>query len=191
VNAPALQGPAVLDRPRILLGKLPNLGDREYVYRCDDALEVDQVDGYEVETKRVFFSDVELVTWHQRYSAAGLWIGGVSTVVGLVLWLLMAMSDETAGWVGFWFFFLPNVPVLLWFLWPYWYVTVFGRRTSARMRWHFRRQRSREVFEQLARDIGAYQAAHRPATIQAPLAGPAVPVTAVSDIDPATLPLSD
>ncbi len=161
MSAADASNPLVAERPRTLVGRIPNLGDREYVYRCDDALEIDQVDGYEVETKRVFFSDVELITWHQRYSAGGLWIGGLSLLGGLLLWLLMASSGEAAMfWVGFWVFFFPNLPVMAWFLWPYWYVTVFGRRGSARMRWHFRRATSRQVFEELTRDLRAYQQAH-------------------------------
>lgn len=167
-SAPAT--PAVTERPRTLLGRVPNLGDREYVYRCDDALEVDAVDGYEVETKRVFFSDVEMITWHRRYSVGGLWIGGVSVVVGLVIWLLVAIGtgDSTAGWVTFWIFFVPNLPVLAWFLWPYWHVTVFGRRSVARMRWHFRREHSRQIFEELTREVRAWQEAHREAAPAAP-----------------------
>ncbi len=157
--------PAVAERRRTLIGKVPSLGDREYVYRCDDALEIDAVDGYEVETKRVFFSDVEMITWHQRYSTAGLWIGGISVALGGFIWLLVAAGtrDPTAGWVTFWLAFVPNLPILLWYLWPYKHVTVFGRRSVARMRWHFRRERSRQVFEQLTQDVRSWQEAHREA----------------------------
>ena len=175
--------PVVSERSRTLLGRVPNLGDREYVYRCDDALEVDAVDGYDVETKRVFFSDVEMITWHTRYSVGGLWIGGVSAALGLVICLLVALGsgDSTAGWVTFWIFFVPNLPVLAWFLWPYAHVTVYGRRSVARMRWHFRREHSRRVFTELAREIRAWQEAHRepvptaptPADFVAPAAAPA------------------
>lgn len=163
MSAADFSGPAVNERRRTLLGRVPNLGDREFVYRCDDALEIDLVDGYEVETKRVFFSDVEMVTWHLRYSTGGLWIGGLSLAAGLLVWLAMAYSstDSLVSWIGFWAFFVPNIPVMVWFLWPYSHVTVFGRRGVARMRWHFRRAKSREVFEQLTRDVRAYQQAHQ------------------------------
>ena len=30
--------PQATERPRTRIGRIPNLGDREYVYRCDDAL---------------------------------------------------------------------------------------------------------------------------------------------------------
>ena len=50
--------PVVADRPRSRIGKSPTPRDREIVYRCDDALEIDAIDGYQVETKQVFFSDV-------------------------------------------------------------------------------------------------------------------------------------
>lgn len=160
-SAPAV--PAVAERPRQMIGRIPNFGDREFVYRCDDALEIDAIDGYEVETRRVFFGDVEMITWHQRYSVAGLWIGGLSLAAGLALWLLIAntTNDAAVFWIGFWVFFAPNIPVMAWFLWPYWHVTVFGRRSVARMRWHFRKAKARAIFESLSRDIRAYQEAHR------------------------------
>ena len=170
----AVPVPAVADRPRVLIGRQPNIGEREFVYRCDDALEIDMVDGYEVETKRVFFSDVQLITWHQRYSVLGLWIGGLSLAAGLGLWLLIANTtdDPVAFWIVFWALFVPNIPVMAWFLWPYWHVTVFGRRRVARMRWHFRKTKARAIFESLSRDIRAYQEAHRE---QEPIAASTVP----------------
>ena len=178
--------PQVSERPRSRVGRIPNLGDREYVYRCDDALEIDQIDGYEVETRRVFFSDVELITWHQRYSVGGLWIGGLSLLGGLLLWLFMAsvVPNGDGFWIGFWVFFAPNIPVMLWFLLPYWHVTVFGRRGAARMRWHFRKAHSLEVFEQLTRDIRAYQQAHtEPSeTVEAAPSGFLPPDLVVSDL---------
>jgi hypothetical protein len=179
----APSAPVVAERPRTLLGRVPNLGDREYVYRCDDALEIDAIDGYEVETKRVFFSDVEMITWHSRFSVGGLWIGGVSVACGLLLWLvvLAGTHDSTAGWITFWVFFVPNLPVLGWFLWPYWHVTVYGRRSVARMRWHFRRERSHRIFQELVREVRAWQEAHRE-----PVTATATPADFVAPLAPAS-----
>jgi hypothetical protein len=153
---------AVSERKRERIGVTRGLVERENVYRCNDAIEIESMAGYDVEIKRVFFNDVEMITWHQRFSKPGLWIGGLSVVAGLLLWILIATTvpDEAAFWIGFWVLFLPNVPVLLWFLWPYWYVTIFGRRTSARMCWHFRKAQSWRVYEELAREISDYQQRH-------------------------------
>ena len=183
MSIPQPMAPVVADRPRLRIGKSPTPGDREIVYRCDDALEIDAIDGYQVETKRVFFSDVQMITWHQRYSVLGLWIAGVSMAFGLLFWALIGTTNEVGFWIGFWFLFVPNIPLTLWFLWPYWHVTVFGRRGAARMRWHFRKAHSLEVFEQLTRDIRAYQQAHTEPgePVEAALPGFLPPDLAVSD----------
>ena len=101
-----------------------------------------------------------MITWHQRYSVLGLWIAVVSMAFSMLVWVGILRKSEDVFWIGFWIFLVPNIPVTLWFLWPYWHVTVFGRRGAARMRWHFRKAHSLEVFEQLTRDIRAYQQAH-------------------------------
>ena len=184
MSIPQPMAPVVADRPRLRIGKSPTPGDREIVYRCDDALEIDAIDGYQVETKRVFFSDVQMITWHQRYSVLGLWIAGLSMAFGMLLWLGITRKSEDVFWIGFWVFFAPNIPVTLWFLWPYWHVTVFGRRGAARMRWHFRKAHSLEVFEQLTRDIRAYQQAHtQPSeTVEAAPSGFLPPDLGASDL---------
>ena len=46
------------------LGRRAGFSHREYVYRASDSFEIDEIEGYEVTRKRVFFDDVLLVTHH-------------------------------------------------------------------------------------------------------------------------------
>ncbi len=157
---------APASRNRRLLGKLPTMGDREVVYLCDDAVESDIVDGYSVESRRVFFSDVQLITWHRQFSVAGLWIGGGSLLLAIVIFALLLsmksifdplLADSALFWILFWVIVAPNIPILVWFLRPYAYITVFGKRNRAVMRWHFHHGRSRRVFEELTVLVRSYQ----------------------------------
>jgi hypothetical protein len=137
-------------RARAYLGHLTTLGERSTVHLCDDAIEIDLIDGYDIETKRVFFCDVQLITLHHQHSRWGLWLTGISTLIGLVIWLANAgRTEHDTGWIAFWIAFVPNLPFLFAFLRTYEYVTVFGRRTKATMCWHFRHARGRRVFDQL------------------------------------------
>ena len=68
-------------RKRRYLGHLTTFGERSSIHLCDDAIEIDLIDGYDIETKRVFFSDVQLITIHRQYSKWGLWLMGISSII--------------------------------------------------------------------------------------------------------------
>jgi hypothetical protein len=163
---------SVPNRPRRLIGKLPTLGERELVFLCDDAVELDLINGYTVETKRVFFSDVKMISWHRQFSRWGLWIGVLSVVGALISLYYLDKSFGSDGtfnavsgsfWIAFWIFIAPNFLILAWFMRPYAYITVFGTRTRATMRWHFRHGRSRQVYDELVRLVTAHQERDRSA----------------------------
>ncbi len=143
------------------LGNLISFGDRSSVFLCADRLEVDQFEGYDVETKRVFFNDVLLITRHNQYSRWGLWLAGISTLIGLVIWLFALDSSAGASWAAFFIAFLPNLPFLALFLIPYVRVTVFGKRTKATMSWHFRHARAASVYAELVALVEQAQARER------------------------------
>jgi hypothetical protein len=177
-------------RKRRLIGKLPTMGDREIVFLCEDAVELDLVSGYAVETKRVFFNDVHMITWHRQFSRWGLWIGALSVLGALIsLYYLVTGSggasafDHAGGsfWVIFWIFIAPNVLILVWFMRPYAYVTVFGSRTRATMRWHFRHRYSRQLYDELVRVVTAHQERDRSAqaVLQAQRSARALPAAAM------------
>ncbi len=157
---------AATPQPRRYLGKLPSLWDREQVYISDDSIETDIIEGYSVETRRVFFNDIQAITWHRQFSVAGLWVGGISVITAVLIFVMLAVFTQTmipsgqAGsvlWILFWVVVAPNLPIFLWFMRPYAYVTVFGKRNRALMRWHFRHGKSRLIFEELSQQVGAYQ----------------------------------
>jgi hypothetical protein len=153
-------------RARTLLGKNAGLFDREHVYLCEDAIEKDLVDGYDVETRRLFFSDMEMVSWHRRFSKVGLWFGAISVAGGILVMLLLGAilnsgfsgtHQTLVSWVLFWSCVAPNIPILLWFMRPYAYVTVYGRRNRATMSWHFRHAHSRRVFAEVSQLVRSFQ----------------------------------
>ena len=160
--------------PRRHLGNLISFGDRSAVFLCSDRVEIDQFEGYDVETKRVFFSDVLLITRHSQYSRWGLWLTGISTVIGLLIWLFSLDSPYSTSWVAFLVAFAPNLPFLALFMIPYVRVTVFGKRTKATMSWHFRHARAAAVYAELVALVEQAQARER-----AELAGRAAPMVAV------------
>jgi hypothetical protein len=147
------------NRVRTYLGKLPTLGDREYVYLCDDALEIDLIDGYSVETKRSFFSDIIMITWHQRYSRWGLWLSGSLLVfVGIITLLVIKSSGSgIVGLIVSCVMMAPVIVIFLCFLRRYAIIKIYGKRTNASLSWHYRHEKSRRIFADLTRRIRQYQ----------------------------------
>ncbi|MBA3939278.1 MAG: hypothetical protein H0X38_17655 [Planctomycetes bacterium] len=168
--------------PRRHLGNLISFGDRSSVFLCADRLEIDQFEGYDVETKRVFFNDVLLITRHNHYSRMGLWLTGISTAIGMLIWLFSLTSTSSVSWAAFFIGFLPNLPFLALFLIPYVRVTVFGKRTKAAMSWHFRHARAAAVYAELVALVEQAQARER-----AELAGRVAPAVVVPLPTPADL----
>jgi hypothetical protein len=156
----------MMPRARTLLGKNSGLFDRERVYLCEDAIEKDLVDGYDVETRRLFFSDMEMISWHRKFSKVGLWFGVISLVGGVLFALflgailnsgLTGSNHATVNWVLFWTCVAPNIPIMLWFLRPYAHVTVYGRRNRATMSWHFRHAHAQRIFAELSELVRTFQ----------------------------------
>jgi hypothetical protein len=153
-------------RQRTLLGTMSGLFDRERVYLGEEAIEKDLISGYDVETRRLFFSDMEMITWHRQFSKAGLWFGVISIAAGLLLMMFISAivnvsfksgNHAMVTWVSFWVCVAPNIPIALWFMRPYAYVTVYGKRNRATMSWHFRHVQSRRVFAELAQLVRSFQ----------------------------------
>ena len=133
---------------RKLLGRNVGTMTRELVYETPDAIEVESREGYEVNRKRVLFEEVLLVTIHRSIGAAyvvgiGL-IGLVFAAVALTI-LLRAHEPVVAFWFGV--LALPFVAAsIVRLVLRLDYVTVFGRRSKAVMRFSLRKRRAREVY---------------------------------------------
>lgn len=134
--------------------------ERHYVYRLPDGIEIDAVDGYAVSRVRVFFADVLLITLHRQHRRGWLWSTGLATAGFGFIGVLMAIGGGL----------LAALPFLLCFVLPFLItfllmcredviVTVFGRRTRAVMRWHWRHARAEAVYTDLVVAVREAQAA--------------------------------
>lgn len=141
------------ERPqRVFLGSMLGVGERMRVFRTPDALEVDSSDHYEIQRRRVFLDEVQLVTLH-RGLGGGVYpwvLGGLTLLFGFIAAVLFAVPDSTEIRNGFLLAtaVLAALAVASGFL-PAWTVTVYGRRTRARMRYRFREAKAREVYAEI------------------------------------------
>jgi hypothetical protein len=166
------------------LGGRRRFAYRETVYRARDAFEIDEIEGYDVTRKRVFFDDVVLVTRH-RFTPWGNAIGlmVLAGMLGLLALALTAASVNVAIGVTL-LGVLPSIAALVAVLVIGGHaVTIQGKRTQARLDFVLRPGRADEVFalacrltrerqQRLAREAAARQraAAHLPAPPVAPVA---------------------
>lgn len=146
---------------RLLLGRASGAVSRQRVYRVADGLEVDDIDHYEVNRRRVFFDQVTAITYHTQRGWVVALVLGVIAVAFLAIAAMFA-SDEGGAAVAFGAVAaLFAVPALLKLIVPAHVVTVFGRRTKAVMQFAFRHQRARRVFGELVAEVEARQQAVR------------------------------
>ena len=152
------------------LGREFSFAQRCYAFLADDAIEVDEVDGYDVTRRRVLLDDVLLVTLH-RARRTGLLVFALGTVAFLTWPMLLIPKGNDAGIV----FAILDAPFVLLFLGHLAlgtdYLTVFGRRSRARMAFNLRKGRAREVFQQLTARVAEHQARLAPAPAAAPPQG--------------------
>ncbi len=135
---------------RRYVGAFGDLATRTSVYERDNALEVDEQDAFHIRRRRVFFEDVLLVTLHDSISLLGIFTPfGVSSVLFLIA---IAIGHE-GGWITA-AFALPFIA----------YgvarmairdaiITVFGRRSRARIRFTLRRRKAQRTYEELCEKI--------------------------------------
>lgn len=139
-----------LRHPRRYLGRVQSLSERVRTYWTDEALEVDRADHYEIRRRRVFFDEILLVTLHE---ARGVLVSVLPLSLGLLSAILaLAMSDEPDASRAFWMVAAVFVAFAVGAaLAPVWVVTVYGKRTRARMHFRLRQAKAREVYAQISR----------------------------------------
>jgi uncharacterized membrane protein YgcG len=130
---------------RKLLGRNSGVMSREAIYETADAIESEAHEGYEVTRKRVLFEEVLLVTIHREAGTVYVILMAVVTVifggVALLGWREPVMA------ISFGILALPFlIGCLVRLIWKLDYVSVFGRRSKAVMRFTFRKRRAREVY---------------------------------------------
>jgi hypothetical protein len=134
--------------PRKLLGTASNLATRVRVYLAEDAVEIDEIEGYSGTRKRVLFDEVLLVTLDRRRRMGSLLIWGAPALFFTAIAGIGSRSAPLAGALmlmallggPFWLGFLAHLAFGVD------HVTVFGKRSTAQIRFSLRKRRAREVF---------------------------------------------
>lgn len=158
------------ERPqRVFLGSMVGVAERMRVFRTPDALEVDSSDHYEILRRRVFLDEIVLVTLH-RGLGGGVYpwvLGAVTLLLGFIAAILSATPELSEVRNGFLLAtaVLAVLAVASGFL-PAWTVTVYGRRTRARMRYRFREGKARAIYAEIC--AAAAEAQHALAARQPP-----------------------
>ena len=136
---------------RKLLGTASDFLTRVRVYLTDDAVEIDEIEGYNGVRKRVLFDEVLLVTLDRRRRLQSLLVwGGLTLLFSLPGTIAAFTTGDRARLVGLIMIAAMGGPFFAGFLVHVAagtdHVTVFGKRTIAQMRFVLRKRRAREVF---------------------------------------------
>ncbi|HVR83450.1 MAG TPA: hypothetical protein VMU54_04010 [Planctomycetota bacterium] len=130
------------------------------VYLRPDSLEIDEITFAEIERTRVLFDEVLAVTYHRAISLGFSVVLSIAGVVLLAIALIAALQDKAPAAVILFVFAGPLLfTLILHLIVKNDFITVFGKRTIARMRFRVRKRRAREVFRELTERIRAAQAA--------------------------------
>jgi hypothetical protein len=137
---------------REYLGADPSLAERARVYRTPEALEIDLASYTEITRKRVFFDDVVLVTLHRaRTLGAVTWVFGAMAAFMLLMALIVMAAQTEAGNVMLLIALGLGTIAFLAAMVPTWTITVFGRRSRARMRFTLREGKARRIYGEICR----------------------------------------
>ena len=100
-DGPDRQGRLRMERPprRTLIGKRNGVSTRQRIYRTADALEIEEVEGYDVTRRRVFFDDIVLVTYHQFLGWPFLVALGVLLTFSAFFTVLASLGSRQSGFV--------------------------------------------------------------------------------------------
>jgi hypothetical protein len=161
---------------RTFLARRVGLSSVERIYRTRDAIEVDELEGYDVTRRRVLFDEVLLVTLHKE-------VGWPFVVLLLVLLtfagfftLIAAAISAKAAVASTVLVILPLIALLVLRLaLRVDIITVQSRRTRARIPFWFNKERAGEVFRLVTRLAREAQAKVTRARAAAPVPGVAPP----------------
>ncbi len=142
-----------LRQPRRYLGRVQTVSERVRTYWTDEALEVDLADNYEIRRRRVFFDEILLVTLHM--TRRGLLAALLPLTLALVL-AVAALTTSASGELSASRYFWAGAALLGGLalglmIAPVWVVTVYGKRTRARMHFRLRQAKAREIYAEICR----------------------------------------
>jgi hypothetical protein len=132
---------------RVPFGKANSVAHRRRVYRTEEALEVDEVGGFEIARRRVFWTEVRLVTLHRARQGVAAWVlAGLALVAGLAG--LLTGPANTAAYVLYGVAGLSAIGAMVGAA-PVWVVRVHGRRTRAELRFRLRQAQAQQAYRDL------------------------------------------
>lgn len=133
---------------RKLLGRNAGAMSREAVYETTDGIESESREGYEVTRKRVLYEEVQLVTIHRTVGMLYVvTLALLALVFGGLALIFQFGAHEPAFALAFGILALPFlIACLVRLVLKVDFVTVFGRRSKAVMRFAVRKRRAREVY---------------------------------------------
>jgi hypothetical protein len=141
------------DRSRSLIGTRRGWGISQRVYRTQDYLEVEDVEGYDVRLSRVFYDEIMLVTCHRFLAWLSLITGGLGTVCfGCAVALIIVFHGPKSAALGSVIAMLLSIAAcVLYGTYRVEAVTVYGRRTRACMHFWMRSGKAREAYDLVCR----------------------------------------
>lgn len=135
---------------RTLLGTWTDIGTWQRVYETAEAVEVDESNGFLGTRRRVFYDEVLLVTHH---SAIGWAMAVLAAVVASLIAFaagIAALAGQPKATVVIFLFTLPPVAFIIARLAVKMdCVTIYGRRSRARVCFWLRKGRSRSAFQRI------------------------------------------
>jgi len=158
---------------RTLLGKWSGALTRVRIYQTPEGLDVETNEHFEVANTRVFYEDVQFITYHREYGALYLTLTGLFALGFMLLMGFLASLPREAWIVGV-VFGVMGSPFLIAFMLRAAFgvdvITIFGRRSKAKLRYRFRKRHAREVYGKICSVV---RNAQRNLTPPAPAESPA------------------
>jgi hypothetical protein len=142
---------------RVPFGQANSVAHRRRVYRTADALEIDEIGGFEVAPRRIFFVDIRLVTLHRAPRGATVWVLASLAAVALLAGLLSGPA-HSAAYVLYGVTALTAIGALVSAA-PAWMVTAHGRRTRASLRYRLGEAKARLAYREICDLASAAQTA--------------------------------
>jgi hypothetical protein len=139
---------------RRFLGRYNTPITRHAVYATGAAIEVDQQENFKIIRKRVFFEDVLLVTQHDRVGILAVMFSlGFAAFLMLIGGIAGGNSGLAFGTAALVFLVYGFARIKV----KESIITVFGRRSKARIRFTMRRARARRLYEEICEMVRAAQ----------------------------------
>ncbi len=127
------------------IGRNAGVMTREVIFETADGIEVESREGYDVTRKRVLYEEILLVTFHRTTGWPYVILFGLVAVIFGTL--AVSLIPEPVLPITFGILALPFLAVcVVRLVLKLDYVTVFGRRSKAVMRFAIRKRRARETY---------------------------------------------